>query len=74
MAIERRTSVLWKTLRRILIGSQTYTGVITRHPKLATVIEFVSDFVRVTPRLQSVAGIRDPASPQRFFLHSVKDM
>ena len=73
MAIERRTSIIWRLACRILLGQQTYAGVMAQHRFVATVIDLVSDLVRVTPRLQKMAGIRDPAPPQRFFLHSAHD-
>ena len=68
MAIEKRTSVLWRLTCKILRGEQTYTGVMRMHTKLATVIEFVSDLIRVTPLLRRISGLRDPAPPQRFFV------
>ena len=73
MAIERRTSILWTLVCRVLLGQQTYADVMARHRVIATLIDFVSDLVRVNPRLQRIAGLRDPAPPQRFFLHSAHD-
>ena len=68
MAIEKRTSLLWRLTCKILRGKQTYTGIMRTHSKLATVIEFVSDLIRVTPLLRRMSGLRDPAPPQRFFV------
>ena len=73
MAIERRTSILWRLACRILLGQQTYAGAMAQHRVIATLIDLVSDLVRVTPRLQKIAGIPQPAPPQRFFLHSAHD-
>ena len=73
MAIERRTSILWRLACRVLLGEQTYAGVLAQHRVIATLIDVVSDLVRVSPRLQRIAGLRDPAPPQRFFLHSAHD-
>jgi hypothetical protein len=68
IAIERRTSILWSVTCRIIRGEQTYSGVMRRHKNLGTVVEFVSDLIRVTPLLRRMSGLRDPAPPQRFFL------
>ena len=73
LAIERRTSILWTLVCRVLLGQETYAGVMAQHRVIATLIDFVSDLVRVNPRLQRIAGLRDPAPPQRFFLHSAHD-
>jgi len=70
MRVERATSVLWGLVCRILRGEQTYAGMMRSHTTLATIVEFVSDLVRVTPYLQRAAGLREPAPPQRFFLGS----
>ena len=70
--IERWTSILWKLTVRILRGEQTYDGVMDRHPKLATVIDFVSDLVRVTPVLQRIQSLEEPPPPQRFFIDGAR--
>ena len=70
LAVMRRTSVLWGLTCRLLRGEQTYAGVMRAHSITATIIDFISDLVRVTPRLQRIAGLRDPAPPQRFFHRS----
>ena len=70
--IERWTSVLWNLTVRILRGDQTYDGVMDRHPKLATVVELVSDLVRVTPVLQRIQGLEEPPPPQRFFVDGAR--
>ena len=72
MAVERRTSILWKLIRRISRGEQTYAGLMLKHPAVATMIDFVSDLVRVNPFLQRVSGLREPAPPQRFFHRSAQ--
>lgn len=68
LTVERRTSILWSLARRILRGDQTYVNVMLRHRATATIIDFVSDLVRVSPTLQRKASLRDPAPPQRFFM------
>ena len=68
MSIERRTSILWNLARRILRGDQTYVNVTLRHKATATLIDLVSDLVRVSPLLQRRSGLQDPAPPQRFFI------
>ena len=68
IGVERLTSILWKITCGVLRGEQTYVGVMQNHPMLATIVDFVSDLVRVTPFLQRIAGLREPAPPQRFFI------
>ena len=72
IGFEQRTSIIWTLACRIFRGEQTYAGIMLKHPLVATAIDFVSDLVRVTPRLQRVAGLRDPAPPQRFFLRGAQ--
>ena len=67
IGVERRTSILWALVSRLARGEQTYVDIVKMHPKLGTVIDFVSDLVRVSPILQRAAGLKDPAPPQRFF-------
>ena len=67
MSVERRTSILWRVLSRIMRGEQTYAGMMLKHPAMATATDFISDLVRVSPLLQRRAGLRDPAPPERFF-------
>jgi hypothetical protein len=67
MWTERHTSLIWGLVCRLLRGEQTYSGVMRSHPLIATLIDLVSDLVRVTPTLQRMAGLRDAAAPQRFF-------
>jgi geranylgeranyl reductase family protein len=68
MWAERRTSMVWTLARRILRGDQTYVNVMLGHKTTGTVIDFMSDLVRVTPFLQRRSGLRDPAPPERFFV------
>lgn len=65
---ERRTSLIWALTRRVLRGDQTYVNLMLKHRATGTVVDFVSDLVRVTPFLQRRSGLRDPAPPQRFFV------
>ena len=66
--VERWTSILWMLTGRILRGEQTYDDVMRRHSNLATMVDFVSDLVRVMPALQRIEGLEEPPPPQRFFL------
>ena len=68
LSAERWTSILWEFMCRIFRGEQTYAEVMLKHPTMATLVELASDLVRVTPFLQGIAGLKDPAPPQRFFL------
>jgi geranylgeranyl reductase family protein len=72
IGIERLTSLLWDVTSRVLIGEQTYSGVMRNHHTFATVVDFLSDLIRVTPFLQRRSGLRDPAPPERFFLGSTR--
>jgi geranylgeranyl reductase family protein len=69
--IERRTSLVWGLVKRVLLADQTYVNVMLKHRVTGTAIDFVSDLVRITPALQRRAGLRDPAPPQRFFVRGV---
>ena len=72
VGVERRTSILLSLACRILRGDQTYAGMMIKHPAIATMIDFVSDLVRVSPLLQRKSGLRDPAPPHRFFLRGAQ--
>ena len=67
-----RLTSLWGLICRILRGEQTYAQVMRAHPNLATLIDFVSDLIRVTPFLQRVAGLQDPLPPRRFFVRGAQ--
>ena len=69
---DRHLSIIWGLVCRILRGEQTYAGVMQKHRTIATIVEFLSDLVRVTPYLQRRSGLRDPAPPHRFFLGSAQ--
>ena len=72
LGVERHTSVLWSLICRLLRGEQTYVDAMKNHPKLATIIDFVTDLIRVTPYLQRISGLREPAPPERFFQRSAQ--
>ena len=67
MGIDRRTSVLWKAVALLLRGDKTYLDVRDKLGPVWSVVELVSDLVRVAPPLRRLAGLRDPIPPQRFF-------
>jgi len=70
MRIEAKSELFWHLICRIMRGEQTYAGVMRNHTSLATIVDFISDTVRVAPPLQRMAGLRDPAPPERFFVRS----
>ena len=67
IGIEHMTSMLWGLTCRVMIGEQTYSRVMARHKTFETVVDFVSDFIRVNPTLQNLSGLKEPAPPHRFF-------
>ena len=69
---ERHTSLIWGLLCRIMRGEQTYSGAMRSHPFTSTLIAFVSDLVRVSPRLQRMAGLPDATAPERFFVGNAR--
>ena len=66
--LERVTERLWHLICRLMRGEQTYTGVVRNHTSLGTIVDFVSDMIRVSPFLQRRSGLRDPIPPGRFFV------
>lgn len=68
IGVERLTSIVWDLTVRVLLGEQTYARAMQNHKVVKTVVDFLSDYIRVTPFLQRRAGMSDPAPPQRFFL------
>lgn len=70
VGIERWTSLLLGLAARVLRGEQTYAGFMRDHSNIATIVDFVSDLIRVSPFLQRRAGLQHPAPPQRFFLNN----
>ena len=67
LGIERRTSILWKAMARLLRGELTYGTVSEKLGPFWPILEFVCDLVRVAPPLRRLSGLRDPAPPERFF-------
>ena len=72
MGIERRTSVFLRMVYQVLRGELTYAEIMQKHRVLATIVDLLSDLMRVTPFLQRAAGLREPAAPQRFFLNGAR--
>ena len=68
VGLERHTSTLSGSIRRLLRGEQTYDGIRVKLGRVWTLVEFVSDFVRTSSMLQRMSGLREPAMPERFFL------
>ena len=67
VGIERRTSVLWRAMERMLRGDSTYVTVARRFGWMWPIVELVSDSVRVFPPLRRMSGLPDPVPPERFF-------
>ena len=67
LGVERRTSILWRAMARLLRGEQTYGTVSEKLGPFWPILEFLSDLVRVAPPLRRLSGLRDPAPPERFF-------
>ena len=72
LAIDRRTSIIWRLVCRILQGEQTYAGVMRMHTTVATAVDLLSDLIRVSPALRRIAGLREPAPPKRFFVRGTQ--
>ena len=72
LGIDRRTKVLWKAVALILRGEKTYLGVRDKLGPFWSVVELVSDMVRVLPPLRRLSGLRDPSPPERFFRKSAR--
>ena len=67
VALERRTSLLWKAVELLIRGDQTYLTVKRQLGPVWPMVEFASDLIRVSPPLRRLAGLRDPAPAERFF-------
>lgn len=67
VGIERRTSILWPALERMLQGETTYVEVARDLGRLWPLAEFVSDAIRGLPPLHRVSGLPNSAQPERFF-------
>lgn len=67
VGVERRTSILWKSMVRLLRGEETYLTLSRKLGPVWPIVEFVSDLIRVAPPLRRMSGLRDPAPPERFF-------
>ena len=67
LRIGRRTPVLWRVMARLMRGEETYLTVMRKLGPTWPVLEFISDLVRVAPPLRRLAGLRNPAPPERFF-------
>ena len=72
LGIDRRTKVLWKAVALILRGEKTYLDVRDKLGPFWSVVELVSDMVRVLPPLRRLSGLRDPSPPERFFRKSAR--
>ena len=67
VSIDRRTSILWKAVALLIRGEWTYLTAKGKLGRLWPAVEFISDLLRVAPPLQRLAGLREPAAPQRYF-------
>lgn len=66
LGIDRRTTILWPYIARLLRGEADYLRVKAKLGPLWPVVEFVSDLLRVTP-LGRIADLRDHVPTERFF-------
>ena len=73
VGIERRTSMLWQAMARLVRGEETYLTVMRKLGPVWPVLEFISDLVRVAPPLRRLAGLRYPTPPERFFRRGAHD-
>ncbi len=64
---ERQTSFLFRMVSSIYSGEQSYVGYFGQRRLLDTAISLLSDLMRVSPRLQRLVDVREPALPRRFF-------
>ena len=64
---ERQTSFLFRMVSSVYGGEHSYVSYFRRRPRLDAAISLLSDLMRVSPPLQRLADIREPALPQRFF-------
>lgn len=67
IGIERRTSIPWRAMERMVWGESTYVTVARRLGWMWPIMEFISDAVRVFPPLRRMSGLPDPVPPERFF-------
>jgi len=66
IGIERRTSIPWRAMERMVRGESTYVTVARRLGWMWPIMEFISDAVRVFPPLRRMSGLPDPVPPERF--------
>ena len=52
---------------QIIRGEQSFLQIRSRHKFFMSMVDFVSDLVRITPTLRRIAGIPNPAPAERFF-------
>ena len=64
---ERQTSFLFRMVSTVYSGDQSYVDYLGRRRWLDAATSFASDLMRVSPRLQRLADIKEPALPRRFF-------
>ena len=67
LGIDRRTTLLWKALALLLRGEKTYLDVKDKLGPVWSVVELISDLVRVVPLLRRLSGLPEPTPPERFF-------
>ena len=52
---------------QIILGEQSFLEIGRRHKIFMSMVDFVSDLVRITPPLRRIAGIPNPPPAKRFF-------
>lgn len=67
LGIERRRSILWTTMAKLLRGELTYVSLVEKLGPASPILQFISDLIRVAPPLRHFSGLRHPTNPERFF-------
>ena len=67
VGLEQRTSILWPSFERMLLGKDTYTSFSRGLGRTWPLLEFLSDTIRVVPPLRWMSGLPDALPPRRFF-------
>ena len=67
VGIERRTSILWPALERMLQGKSTYVTLARDLGRVWPLLQLLSDSIRVFPPLRRISRLPNLVPPERFF-------
>ena len=67
VGIERILSILWPSFERMLQGRSTYVTLALYLGRIWTLLELLSDSIRVFPPLRRMSGLPEHVPPERFF-------